>query len=388
MKTKTCTILLAAAGLLAAAPAAVYGASPEFARTAEEWARLQDNVLEYEEIEDLITEYNATVQTNQLDLNEFKAKYGNTKDDVSAKYRDMADEIYANISYPDADDPTYGYVVASVLTAEVQAKNLEQQADDNLEDSEIVYLNYKQAEKTLVTVAQGNMVSYAKGLLELRQAELAVNQAQTSLNSVQARQAADTATQVDVLNAQEALLTASRNLDSAKAGVENIRQKLLVMLGWKYDDQPEIRQVPSADMGRIDSMDPQRDRAQALENNYTLKVNKKKLANASSVNVRESLEKTIADNEQKIGSSLVTSYQNVLAAKLAYDQAEAEWELESRNLTSAEVNYQLGNISRTQLENQQYAVENKHMALQIADMNLLQTMQTYDWAVNGLASTS
>lgn len=388
MKTKTCTILLAAAGLLAAAPAAVYGASPEFARTAEEWARLQDNVLEYEEIEDLITEYNATVQTNQLDLNEFKAKYGNTKDDVSAKYRDMADEIYANISYPDADDPTYGYVVASVLTAEVQAKNLEQQADDNLEDSEIVYLNYKQAEKTLVTVAQGNMVSYAKGLLELRQAELAVNQAQTSLNSVQARQAAGTATQVDVLNAQEALLTASRNLDSAKAGVENIRQKLLVMLGWKYDDQPEIRQVPSADMGRIDSMDPQRDRAQALENNYTLKVNKKKLANASSVNVRESLEKTIADNEQKIGSSLVTSYQNVLAAKLAYDQAEAEWELESRNLTSAEVNYQLGNISRTQLENQQYAVENKHMALQIADMNLLQTMQTYDWAVNGLASTS
>ena len=367
MKTKTCTILLAAAGLLAAAPAAVYGASPEFARTAEEWARLQDNVLEYEEIEDLITEYNATVQTNQLDLNEFKAKYGNTKDDVSAKYRDMADEIYANISYPDADDPTYGYVVASVLTAEVQAKNLEQQADDNLEDSEIVYLNYKQAEKTLVTVAQGNMVSYAKGLLELRQAELAVNQAQTSLNSVQARQAAGTATQVDVLNAQEALLTASRNLDSAKAGVENIRQKLLVMLGWKYDDQPEIRQVPSADMGRIDSMDPQRDRAQALENNYTLKVNKKKLANASSVNVRESLEKTIADNEQKIGSSLVTSYQNVLAAKLAYDQAEAEWELESRNLTSAEVNYQLGNISRTQLENQQYAVENKHMALQIAD---------------------
>ena len=388
MKTKTCTILLAAAGLLAAAPAAVYGASPEFARTAEEWARLQDNVLEYEEIEDFITEYNATVQTNQLDLNEFKAKYGNTKDDVSAKYRDMADEIYANISYPDADDPTYGYVVASVLTAEVQAKNLEQQADDNLEDSEIVYLNYKQAEKTLVTVAQGNMVSYAKGLLELRQAELAVNQAQTSLNSVQARQAAGTATQVDVLNAQEALLTASRNLDSAKAGVENIRQKLLVMLGWKYDDQPEIRQVPSADMGRIDSMDPQRDRAQALENNYTLKVNKKKLANASSVNVRESLEKTIADNEQKIGSSLVTSYQNVLAAKLAYDQAEAEWELESRNLTSAEVNYQLGNISRTQLENQQYAVENKHMALQIADMNLLQTMQTYDWAVNGLASTS
>ena len=142
-----CGLVLVMAGI---APPAAFASSPEFARSAEEWARLRDNVLEYGEIEDLIAEYNATVQTNQLDLNEFKKKYGDTKDDVSAKYRDMADEIYASVDYPDADDPTYGYVVASVVMAEVQAKNLLQQADDNLEDSEIIYLNYKQAEKTLV----------------------------------------------------------------------------------------------------------------------------------------------------------------------------------------------------------------------------------------------
>ena len=150
-----CGLVLVMAGI---APPAAFASSPEFARSAEEWARLRDNVLEYGEIEDLIAEYNATVQTNQLDLNEFKKKYGDTKDDVSAKYRDMADEIYASVDYPDADDPTYGYVVASVVMAEVQAKNLLQQADDNLEDSEIIYLNYKQAEKTLVTVAQSNMI--------------------------------------------------------------------------------------------------------------------------------------------------------------------------------------------------------------------------------------
>ena len=42
----------------------------------ETWERLQDNVLEYDEIEGLIAEYNATVQANQLELNEFKRKYG------------------------------------------------------------------------------------------------------------------------------------------------------------------------------------------------------------------------------------------------------------------------------------------------------------------------
>lgn len=380
-----CGVALVTAGAM---PFGTCAASPEFARPAEEWARLQDDVLEYDEIEALIAEYNATVQTNQLDLNEFKKKYGNTRDDVSAKYRDMAEEIYASVEYPDADDPTYGYVVASVVMAEVQAKNLMQQADDNLEDSEIIYLNYKQAEKTLVTVAQSNMVSYARSLLELEQAELQLKQAELAMTTTNIRRDNGLATQVDVLNAQEALMTANRNIESARSGIENVRQKLLVMLGWKYDAQPEIRAVPAADINRIAGMNPQADKEQAVENSYTLKVNQKKLENATTDNTIASLKKTLADNEQKIGSSLVTNYQNVLAAKLAYDQAVAELDLENRNLRSLEVNFGQGNASRSELENQQYAVRNKELALQIADLNLFQSMETYDWAVNGLASTS
>ncbi len=40
------------------------------------------------------------------------------------------------------------------------------------------------------------------------------------------------------------------------------------------------------------------------------------------------------------------------------------------------------------MENQQFAVRSKQLAVQIADMNLFQTMETYDWAVNGLANAS
>ena len=365
-----------------------WASSPEFARSAEEWARLRDDVLEYDEIEDLIAEYNATVQVNQLDLNEFKRKYGDTKDDVSDKYRDMANEIYASIDYPDSDDPMYGMMVASVLAAEIQAKNMLQQADENVDDSEIIYINYKKAEKTLVTVAQSNMINYAKGLLQLQQAELALSQARTAMASVNVKQANGLATQMEELSAKEALMTAERNIESSRTGVENVRQKLVVMLGWQFDARPEIREIPAADIGRIARMDPQADKARAVENNYTLKANKKKLANASAANVIDSLNKTISDNEQKIGSSLMTSYQNVLTARLAYSQAVAELDVELRNLHSVEVNYQNGNASRTQLENQQYAVQNKQIAVKIADMNLFQVMETYDWAVNGLAGTS
>lgn len=389
MKALKRALPLGLAGImLAAAPGMALASSPEFARTAEEWAKLRDNAIEYDELEDLIQEYNTTVQTNQLDLNEFRKKYGNTKDDVSQKYRDMADEIYSSIEYPDSDDPSYGYMVASVLSAEIQAKNMEKQADDNLEDTEIIYLNYKQAEKTLVTVAQTNMITYEKNQLALQQAEIAKKQAEIDIASAQSRLAAGTGTQIDVLNAQEALQTAERNLVSAQTDIDTVRQKLQLMLGWRYDDTPEISKVPSADMSRIEQMNPQADLEKAVENNYTVMVNRKKIANSSSTDTINTLNKTIEDNQKKIASALTGNYQNVQAAKLAYDQAVAELELENRNLQTIQTQYQQGSASQNQLSRQQYTVQNKQLAVEIADLNLLQTMETYDWAVNGLASTS
>lgn len=183
-------------------------------------------------------------------------------------------------------------------------------------------------------------------------------------------------------------MTAQRNAESARTGQENLRQKLQVMLGWQYNATPEIRSVPATDLNRISAMNPQGDLEKALENNYSLKVNKKKLANATDSSTKESLNRTIADNEQKIASALVSGYQNVLAAKLSYDQAAAELLLEQRNLESLQIQFDQGNASRNQLESQQQTVRMKELALQTADLNLFQTMETYDWSVNGLASVS
>jgi len=371
-----------------AVPAAAFAGSPEFARTAEEWARLRDNVIEYGELADLVQEYNVTVQTNRLELKKFKDEYGTTKDDVSQKYRDLANEIYANLTYPETDDPTYGYMVGSVLSAEVQAKNLERQADNNLEDSEIIALNYESAEETLVTVAQNNMIAYANSQAQVQQAQIAQKQAQQAYASAQVSFANGLVTQVEVLSAQEALQTAERNVVSAQSAVENARQKLQVMLGWKHDDTPQIEAVPAADMSRIAGMDPTADKAKALENNYTLRVNKKKLANAENSKTRESLEKTIADNERKIGSALVTAYQNVLTAKLSYEQASADLALANQNFQKMSVEHAQGMVSANDFAKQQYDVQTKELALQLADRNLFQAMEAYDWAVNGLASAS
>ena len=99
---------LAFGGISAAGASSAYAASPEFARSAEEWAALQDNRMEYGEIEGLIQEYNPTVQQNQYSYVKFRRDYGDSKDDVSREYQRLADEIRSNIDYSFADDdPSY-----------------------------------------------------------------------------------------------------------------------------------------------------------------------------------------------------------------------------------------------------------------------------------------
>lgn len=372
-----------AAVLTAAGPTAhvntAYAQSPEFARTAEEWARLRDNVMEYGELAGLVREYNVTVQKNQRDYEKNKNK---ASEDIAQDLRDQAESVRSSI--PDGDDPIS---LASAAMAEAQASSLDQQADDNVNDSEILKMGYDQTESTLVSTAQSNMIAYHQKALELEQKVRDKELAEETLNVVSARMAAQSATQMDLLTAQEAVITAQSNILTAQSELDNIRQKLCVMLGWKYDSTPEIQEIPAADLNRISQMDPVADKEKALEQNYALRINKKKLANAGSNSTKDSIQLSIDDNIQKIGVALNSAYRNVQQAKLAYDQASMDLAMEARNMQTAELSYQVGNMSKHDYITQQYAYAAKQTAMKMADLSLFQAMENYDWAVNGLAET-
>ncbi|MCQ4833297.1 TolC family protein, partial [Hungatella sp. SL.1.14] len=98
-KWKQISACCMAAVLAAAVPTGTaWAGSPEFARSAEEWAKLRDNVMEYDELAGLIHEYNVTVQNNQRDFNEKKNK---TRDEIAQDYRDAADAIRSSMSGED-----------------------------------------------------------------------------------------------------------------------------------------------------------------------------------------------------------------------------------------------------------------------------------------------
>lgn len=369
-----------AAALTAVSPAAALAASPEFAYTEEEWAALQDNTLEYEEIEKLIKEYNVTYQNNMAEYRDFVDEYGTTNEEWSDAYRELADEFYSEMG----DGDTASSMLSN-LQLEQQAENMLTQADEAVDDSETYRLEYEKQAKNLVLQAQSYMISYHRQRLNLANAEEQKALTEANYGLTQAKLAAGMATQIDLLNAEASIRTQEQSISSQKTALEQTRQNLIVMLGWNAGDQPEIGEVPQVSMEEINAIDVAVGKEAALANNYMLRINKRRLENSSEDSVTDKLKNTIEDNEKKIRLSVESAYQSLLAAKLSYEQAVASNETAQAQLAISAAGLQAGTITALAYEQQQANADAAQIAVQTAALDLFEAYQTYEWNVNGLA---
>ncbi|MGN0157652.1 MAG: TolC family protein, partial [Brotaphodocola sp.] len=360
-------------------PAAAFAASPEFARSEQEWEKLRDQVLEYEEIPDLIHEYNATVQNNRYEYHKFIQDYGTTREDVSDAYRDLADDLEADKSGED------GMGMVSDFQLEQQAKRLREQADDNLEDSQIYYWTYCQAEDNLALSAQSKFLSYYKKQLELEQAKDTKQSLESTYEQTVMRRQTGMATDMEVLDAQEAVQEQEKTIAELEQQIENTRQNLIIMCGWKGSDQPEIREIPQLDFEELDAIDLEADIQTALETNYTLLINKKKLENALDSDNKENIRKQIAANERQIGVSVTNAWQNLLTARRSYEQAVSDMSAKERDMALTEQKWAAGMITKYDYESSQIALNASKASVETSYMELIEALETYRWNVGGLA---
>ena len=103
---------------------------------------------------------------------------------------------------------------------------------------------------------------------------------------------------------------------------------------------------------------------------------------------KETLEETIANNESQIRSSVTSNYQALIQARSDYEQAQAELELQQKKTDTAALELSIGQLSQLEYKAEEYALENCRTAVQLKEMALLQSLETYKDSVNGLAAAS
>lgn len=373
-----------AAGTITAMPFQAFAQrSPEFAYSAEKWATLRDNKLEFDEISDLVHEYNPTVVQNEISYKDYLTK---NRDDVAQDYYDKANEIYSNISYPDSDDANYGSGVAAALRNEQQAKSLMEQGDENTDDQATMRIQYDQAEAKLAKQAQGFMITYWTQYYNLDGQKARIEQAKLSYQSEQNRLAAGMSTQSKVLSAKESVSNAEAALVTAESNLASTKESLCLMLGWGYGADVEIAELAEPDQSKIAAIDVNADIQTALENSYAYRLTKKQLTNARTDSVKEKLTETEKNQRETISNSVKSAYDSLLLAQSNYEQAQSALALQEVSMKSADAKLAAGTITKNTYESQKASYTTTQVTAQTQKLSLLQAMNDYDWAVNGLAS--
>ena len=363
--------------------------SPTFSRTEEEWAKLRDMNLDYEEIDGLVTEYNATVQTNQANMQQFTRDYGRKNVEVSQSYRDMAQKIEDSLTEPEPDSMTYVPMMASIAQSRATINNLKNSADTTLEDYEVQYFTYESARLSLVQNTKALMISYYSKDVSKEALQKAVEVAELNLANAQARVAVGIATNLDVLSAKEAVIKANKTLSDQSNAALADRDKLLIMTGFKTDSQANIGLVPvlsEEELQSIDKINVEEDIKKALEENYALKIDKRKLGNAKSDTQIKSLNSTISSGTENIKANVQTLHKNLVNAKDKLNLLKAELELSSKDLETIRQKKNLGMATQLEVANKELENIKKNTEKKQAELALRLALENYNSAVNGLAS--
>ncbi len=398
MKRRYRWTALALAGMMAAVPFPAAAAptgpgagEPQDAYDAETRARLEDQVIEYDEILLRVREYNPTISEAWRTYRDSKADFEYVVTELESQYPNVKDTSDGYVQLGEllgADTVAGKQLISSGKSLAKSYRSIIQSMRDQVNGWDTDKQNTKQIrmyERQVVSGVQQAMIGY-----ETIRQNIATLEAMVSLYEQQAAMTdrmteLGMAVDADVLSARKNLLSAQLQLMSLKNQQDSVRRTLCTLLGYDPDTNPEIRPIPEFDMTRLDSMDLEEDTQKAIGNNYTLISQRNSAKGGTNSQIRARLN-MIEEGDEKLTIEMQRLYQDVMDKKAAYDAAATGYTAAVSSYESAQRQYDLGMVSQLQFTGQALSYYQKKAAKEAANLSLLQAMETYDWAVTGLAT--
>lgn len=362
------------------------GASPEAGRySEEELARLQDNVLEYSEIQNRVREYNPTISQVWKTYEDTRQDYANMVTELESQYqvvKDLAD------SYESAGEMMGNQVLISTAK---QLKKGYQSTMESMEDTVSQWNDNKSTgsirsyERQMTAGAQQAMIGYDTIRQNIATLETMVQLYDRQYQMYTRQKELGLATDKDVLSSYTSFLSAQSQLASLNNQADSVRRSLCQLLGYDPETNPEIRSLPAFDMTRLEGMNLEEDTKKAIGNNYTL-ISQRTSAAGKTNAKRENRNKILDEGDQKLTIEMQRLYQDVMDKKAAYDAAATGYQAAEASWGAAQRQYQNGLISEIQYIGLQLAYYQKKAAFESANLSLWQAMENYDWGITGLAA--
>ena len=368
------------------------GAEPEPEKyDAATLSKLQDNVLEYDELALRVREYKPNISEAWRKYGESKEDYQNMLTELESTYDDSMDNIDAvlkPLKQAEKLMPQLKGTVKQMSSLKSGYHSLVQGIRDtvtNWDTSKRNTSQIRQYEKQVISGAQSAMIGYNTIVDNKATLETMVDLYQKQCDMYQRMAALGLANQTDVVSAQTSLIGAKSQLASLQSQEDSVYRTICLLLGYDTDSGVEIRNLPDFDMSRLDGMNLEADTKKAIGNNYTLIGQRTSAKGETNAQIAARLN-TIEEGEQKLTIEMQRLYQDVLDKKAAYEAAMTGYEAAEKSNGAAQRQYQNGLLSEMQYVGTQISYNQKKAAKESAELDLWTAMNAYDWGIEGLAA--
>ena len=367
---RTALVLSLAAGALAL-PSAAF---PVMAETTEAAASVIS--VEYDNLEQLVQ--NNRSLKNALD------NYTSSRETYENMLKTLEDERdymkFMQEKYEDEPETKATYKMnASMLNMSISqiTKQLESQ------ESKIQTTSRQKTIDSYVLTAQSLMRTYNQMNTKAQAEEKNYQAAQSSYQAVLKKQSAGMATAADVMTASDTMQSAKKRYESYRQQASNARFNLLSALGLDTSADIAIGSVPLPDLSAIDVVDFNTDVEQAVGNSSSVQNARHQSAGtATEISVKSDQE---SQAEGTVRSRMQSLYEQLKAAKLQYEGAEAAYQSASITYASLQKKQQAGMLSQSDYLQGVVDYYSALDAKETAVVNLNQAWETYNWTVKGVS---
>lgn len=377
------------ASFAAAAPTGP-GAGPEQPRyDAETQAKLEDNIIEYSEIPLRVREYNPTMVEIWKQYRDAKEDIEYVVSEMESNYKTVKDTADSYISMGklmgSSTETGKTMIQSGKQLSSLYGGTLQGMRDqiNSWEDDKNTG-TMRRYERQIISGVQQAMIGYETICQNITMLETMVSLYEQQAAMTDRMMALGLAVDKDQMSARTSLLTAQSQLMSLKNQQDSVRRTLCQLMGYDPETNPEIRPIPEFDMSRLDGMNLEADTQKAIGNNYTLISQRTSAKGETTSQIRTRLD-MINEGDEKLTIEMQRLYQDVMDKKAGYEAAVTGYAAAESSYETAKRQYDLGLVSQVQFTGLQISYYQKKAAKDSANLSLLQAMETYDWAVTGLA---
>ncbi len=346
------------------------------------WARLQDGIIEYDEIENLVVYFNPSYRQGieQMDAATGIQHMEQSVSDLKKEIKNIKDE--AEFAKEENDMALYMYNTALADSLEKKAlkpfnsavKIMNSQKKDT----------FQSIKRQLTSGIQQLMISYHMLLASKELTDTGVELAEAAHQSTITQKGLGMATDTAVQNAEKALVSAKKQQQSVDNNLLKLRQNLSIMTGGSYDTPVEVGAIPAPDLGRIETMNPELDMDTAVIYNSDVQAAIHLDERAQAKYDLKYL--TLDESKGRLKTKLESLYQTVLENKTAYEAAQTAFESAKITMNGNDLKYQMGMLGRLEYLQAKLGYLQQKMTYDMAVLNLKQAIENYDWALYGVVA--